>query len=129
MVNGEIRKLATVDLLARYGVVSLLLFSTLLVGFVLQTPLLADPTPAAAAGPLNWVTWNGVVCGDEPCHVPPMLFTIYIVWGVFFLIAASNPLPVHVISDLHDVGQPGTCAHHGRAGDDDAGALLEQMVD
>ena len=129
MVNSEIRKLARLSTFLRaYGVVSLLLFPTLLVGFVLQTPLLADPTPAAAAGRLNWVIWNGVVCGGEPCHVPPMLFTIYIVWGVFLLDRREQSGGVHVISDLHDVGQLGTCAHHGRAGDDDAGALLEQMV-
>ena len=93
MVNSEIRKLARLSTFLRaYGVVSLILFPTLLVGFVLQTPLLADPTPAAAAGRLNWVIWNGVLCGGEPCHVPPMLFTIYIVWGVFFWIAANNPV-------------------------------------
>ena len=91
MVNSETRKLARLSTFLRvYGVVSLLPFPTLLVGFVLQTPLLADPTPRATAGRLNWVIWNGVVCGGEPCHVPPMLFTIYIVWGIFFLIAASR---------------------------------------
>ena len=93
MVNSEIRKLARLSTFLRaYGVVSRLLFPTLVIGVVRQTPHLADPTPGAAAGRLNWVIWNGVVCGGEPCHVPPMLFTIYIVWGVFFLIAANNPV-------------------------------------
>ena len=84
MVNCEIRKLTRLSTFLRaYGVVSLILFPTLLTGFVLQTPLLADPTPGAAAGRLNWVIWNGVVCGGETCHVPPMLFTIYLS-GAYF---------------------------------------------
>ncbi len=28
----------------------------------------------------------------ESCHVPPMLFVIYLTWGVFFFLAARQPL-------------------------------------
>jgi hypothetical protein len=93
MVSSESKKIARLAAFLRvYGVVSLVLFPTLLAGFAIQTPLLADPTAGAPAGRLNWVIWNGVVCGGEPCHVPPMLFTIYFVWAVFFLVAARNPV-------------------------------------
>lgn len=91
--NHESKKLARLAIFLRvYGVVSLLLFSTLLLGFLVRSPLLADPTPGAPAGLLNWLIWNGVECAGEPCHVPPMLFIIYIVWGAFFLLAARKPL-------------------------------------
>jgi hypothetical protein len=74
-----------------YGVASLVLFGALITGFLLQTPLLAEPTSAGPDGPLNWLIWNGVRCGAEPCHVPPMLFAIYLVWAVFLLLAAREP--------------------------------------
>jgi hypothetical protein len=77
-----------VALLRTYGVITLVIFGSLLVGFAIQTPLLADEPKGA----LNWTIWNGIKCGAEPCHVPPMLFIIHIVWGVFFFRAARNPL-------------------------------------
>jgi len=87
MVNDETRKLAALAIFLRvYGVLSLIIFGSLIVGFAVQTPLLAE------GGALNWLIWNGIRCGDQPCHVPPMLFTIYLVWGVFFLLAARKPL-------------------------------------
>jgi hypothetical protein len=74
-------------LLRVYAVFTLLIFSALLLGFAVQTPLLSDNP----RGSLNWVIWNGVRCGPAPCYVPPMLFIIHIVWGVFFIWAARDP--------------------------------------
>ncbi len=76
-------KLAT--FLRVYGLLSLAIFGSLIIGFLAESPLLAE------GGKLNWIIWNGIRCGGEPCHVPPMLFTIYLVWGVFFLLAARRP--------------------------------------
>ncbi|MEO3876061.1 DUF6632 domain-containing protein [Nonomuraea sp. B12E4] len=70
-----------------YGVLSLAIFVPLFIGFLVRTPLLAE-----AGGPLNWTIWNDVVSGHEHAHVPPMLFAIYIVWAVFLLVAARDPL-------------------------------------
>ena len=87
MVNVETKKLAALAIFLRvYGVLSLIIFGSLFVGFAVQTPLLAE------GGALNWLIWNGIRCGDQPCHVPPMLFTIYLVWGGFFFLAARKPL-------------------------------------
>lgn len=87
MVNDETRKQYALAIFLRiYGVLSLIIFSSLIVGFAIQTPLLAE------GGALNWVIWNGIRCGSQPCHVPPMLFTIYLVWAVFFFLAARKPL-------------------------------------
>jgi hypothetical protein len=87
MVNNEAKKLAMLTLFLRfYGVLSLIIFGSLLVGFAYQTHLLAE------GGSLNWIIWNGTQCGGEPCHVPPMLFTIYLVWAVFFFLSARKPL-------------------------------------
>jgi len=92
-VDNESKKLVRLATFLRvYGVFSLLLFSLLFVGFSVQAPLLADRFDDRGQGALNWTIWNGVRCGGEMCHVPPMLFTIYLVWGVFFLRAARNPL-------------------------------------
>jgi hypothetical protein len=87
MNKDETRKLSRLAIFLRiYGVLSLLVFGALFIGFTVQSPLLAEP------GSLNWLIWNGVRCGDQPCHVPPMLFTIYLVWAVFLLLAARKPL-------------------------------------
>jgi hypothetical protein len=69
-----------------YGVSTLAIFALLFVGFLAQSPLLAEH-----GGPLNWTIWNDVRCGSEHLHVPPMLMVIYIVWGVFLLRAAGDP--------------------------------------
>jgi hypothetical protein len=69
-----------------YGVLTLTIFSLLIVGFLAQSPLLAEH-----GGALNWTIWNDVRCGSEHMHVPPMLMVIYIVWGVFLLLAAGHP--------------------------------------
>jgi hypothetical protein len=87
MLDDETKKLAALTIFLRvYGVLSLIIFSSLFIGFAFQTPWLAE------VGSLNWLIWNGIQCGGEPCHVPPMLFTIYLVWAVFFLLAARKPL-------------------------------------
>ena len=69
-----------------YGVLTLAIFVLLFVGFLAQSPLLAEH-----GGVLNWTIWNDVRCGGEHLHVPPMLMVIYIVWGVFLLRAAGDP--------------------------------------
>jgi hypothetical protein len=69
-----------------YGVLTLAIFVPLFVGFVAQSPLLAEH-----GGALNWTIWNDVRCGSEHLHVPPMLLVIYIVWGIFLLRAAGDP--------------------------------------
>ena len=69
-----------------YGVLSLAIFVLLFVGFLAQSPLLAEH-----GGALNWTIWNDVRCGSEHMHVPPMLMVIYIVWGIFLLCAAGDP--------------------------------------
>lgn len=69
-----------------YGVLTLAIFVSLLVGFIAQSPLLAEH-----GGALNWTIWNDVRCGGEHLHVPPMLMVIYVVWGVFLLRAARDP--------------------------------------
>jgi hypothetical protein len=87
MTNDERRKLGALAVFLRiYGVLSLIIFGSLFMGFAVETPLLAE------GGALNWTIWNGTQCGNEPCHVPPMLFIIYLVWGVFFFLAAREPL-------------------------------------
>jgi hypothetical protein len=72
--------------LRAYGVLTLAIFVVLFVGFITESPLLAEH-----GGPLNWTIWNDVRCGSEHLHVPPMLMVIYIVWGVFLLRAAGDP--------------------------------------
>jgi len=81
------RRLAALSLFLRiYGVVSVLLFGWLLIGFATRAPILAD------GGSHHSTLWNELQCGAEPCHVPPMLLIVYFVWGVFFFLAARKPL-------------------------------------
>src|SRR4030095_11512067 len=89
MITDESKKLARLVVLLRiYGVITLVIFGSLLFGLAIQSPMLPDDPKVA----LNWTIWNGIRCGPEPCHVPPMLFIIHIVWSVFFFRAARNPL-------------------------------------
>src|SRR5215813_5466542 len=86
-MKDETKKLTALATIPRvYGVLSLIIFCPLFIGFIVQTPLLAE------GGALNWLIWNGVQCGSQPCHVPPMLFIIYLTWAVFFFLAARKPL-------------------------------------
>jgi hypothetical protein len=70
-----------------YGVLSLIIFVPLFVGFAVESPLLAED-----GGALNWLIWNDVQSGHDHAHVPLMLFTIYIVWAAFLFPAARRPL-------------------------------------
>ncbi|UVO11367.1 hypothetical protein NM962_15455 [Mycobacterium sp. SVM_VP21] len=80
-------KLAALKFFLRvYGVLTLTIMTLLFVGFMVQTPLLAEH-----GGALNWTIWNDVRFGHDHAHVPPMLFIVYIVWGVFMLRASRNP--------------------------------------
>ncbi|MFL5574720.1 MAG: DUF6632 domain-containing protein [Gemmatimonadaceae bacterium] len=64
-----------------YGTVSLVLFTTLLLGFVVRW------APIDEGAPLHWVIWDRVTH-----HVAPMLFAVYIVWAVHLLRAARDPV-------------------------------------
>src|SRR5262245_49180506 len=87
MADTTTRKSAALSVFLRvYGVLTLLIFSLLFVGFMVQSPLLAEH-----GGALNWTIWNDVRFGHDHAHVPPMLLLIYVVWGVFLLRAAGNP--------------------------------------
>jgi Family of unknown function (DUF6632) len=87
MIKDSPRKLAAFRTFLRvYGVLILVIFSLLFVGFIVQTPLLAEH-----GGVLNWTIWNDVRFGQDHAHVPPMLLLIYVVWGVFLLRAAGDP--------------------------------------
>ena len=87
MVKDDATQIARLTVFLRiYGVLSLLLFGWLLVGFAVRAPALAE------GGSLHWMLWNDLQCGNEPCHVPPMLLIIYVTWGVFFFLAARQPL-------------------------------------
>jgi hypothetical protein len=124
MSTDEAKRLAILATFLRvYGVLTLIIFSSLFIGFAVQTPLLADEPKGA----LNWVIWNGIRCGNEPCHVPPMLFIIYLVWGVFFFLAAREPLAC-VLPQLHDVGELFPRSAHGRAGSHAHGQPLVQIL-
>jgi hypothetical protein len=122
MINDETKKLVRLAVFLRvYGFLCVIIFGLLIIGFLVKTPLLEE------GGPLNWLIWNGIRCGGEPCHVPPMLFTIYLVWGVFCFLAARRPLAY--VSFLNfTVGQLSPRPAHGPAGRHDDGSLLEQVV-
>jgi hypothetical protein len=64
-----------------YGVLTLVIFGSLSVGFAVHTHVLAK------GGALNWTIWDDSVTG----HVAPMLFAVYLTSGVFCLRAARHP--------------------------------------
>jgi hypothetical protein len=72
-----------------YGILTFLIFGGLSVGFLFQSPLM-NP-----GGQLHWLIWD-----DVTGHVGPMLFMIYLVWGVFFFLAANNPLKYRSFLDF-----------------------------
>ena len=76
--SPRIRKLQV--LLRVYGVSTLLIFSTLSIAFLFQL------TAFNPGGPLHWLIWD-----DVYGHVGPMLIIIYLVWGVFLLLASRDP--------------------------------------
>lgn len=78
----EDSKLRQLKLFLRvYASLSLILFTALLLGFATQFPLLDE------GGAWHWMSWDRVTG-----HVAPMLFAVYIVWSIFLLRAARNPL-------------------------------------
>jgi hypothetical protein len=88
MIKDEAGRLKALTIFLRiYGILSFIIFTPLFLGFIFQTPLLAED-----GGPLNWLIWNDVRFGQDHAHVPPMLFVVYVVWGVFLLLAARKPL-------------------------------------
>jgi hypothetical protein len=64
-----------------YGVLTVLIFGTLLVAFAFK---LSDFNPGHT---LHWMIWD-----DVQGHVGPMIVIIYLVWGAFFFLAAGNPV-------------------------------------
>jgi hypothetical protein len=81
MLQAETTKVTALPAFLRvYGVLTLIIFASLFMGFAFDTHLLAE------GGPLNWTIWD-----DIGGHVAPMLFIIYLVWGVFFFLAARRP--------------------------------------
>lgn len=63
-----------------WGVVSILIFGTIFVGYAIQTPAFGHD------GALHWLVWD-----DLPGHVAMMLSSIYLTWAVYLLIAARRP--------------------------------------
>jgi len=77
--ESKIRKLQL--FLRVYGVLTLLIFGTLSVAFAFQL------TAFNPGGPFHWMIWD-----DVYGHVGPMLILIYLVWGIYFFVAAKDPL-------------------------------------
>lgn len=77
--SPSIRKLQV--FLRVYGVSMLLIFGTLSIAFLFQLQAF-NP-----GGPLHWMIWD-----DVYGHVGPMLIVVYLVWGVFLLLASRDPV-------------------------------------
>lgn len=87
MIEDTDRRLRILSTFLRvYGVLSLLVFVPLMIGVMGQWHMLDEH-----GGSLNWTIWNSTRSGDQPAHVPPMLFIIYITWSVFLFLAARRP--------------------------------------
>ena len=67
--------------LSIYGWLSLVLFSGLLLGFAIQAPALD------AGGRWHWLIWGPIT---DP--VPPMLLAVYVVWSIYIIRAARDPM-------------------------------------
>lgn len=64
-----------------YGIISILLFGTLFLLTSIDAPIMQE------GGALRFLRW------DIPSkHVELMIEIVYLVWGIFMLIAARNPL-------------------------------------
>ncbi len=80
-INETGKKTKNLQLSLRiYGTLTLLIFGTLSIAFIFKIP---DFNPG---GKLNWLIWDDVFG-----HVAPMLIIIYLVWGVYYFVAAQNP--------------------------------------
>lgn len=94
MISNESKKLARLVVLLRiYGVITLVIFGSLLFGFAIQTPLLADEPKGA----LNWTIWNGIrwrpralSCATHVVHHP------YCV-GCVLLSGRSQPVGIRIL--------------------------------
>jgi hypothetical protein len=74
-----------------WGYSGIVIFGLLFIGFLAQSPILAEQ-----GGIFNWTIWNNVTCHNtlghsHLCHVPAMLLIIYVVWSIFAIIAANKP--------------------------------------
>lgn len=79
---SEATKLKRLKVFLRvYGGLSLPLFGFLSFNFLIQNP---EFNPG---GSLHWLIWD-----DVSGHVGPMVFVIYLVMGVFFFLAANDPI-------------------------------------
>jgi hypothetical protein len=79
MQDSKVRGLSV--FLRVYGWASLLLFTGLMIGFVTKAQALDEGSS------WHWLIWDRV--GD---HVAPMLLAVYIVWSIFIIRAARDPL-------------------------------------
>ena len=64
-----------------YGTMSIITFGTICIAFLFKIPAF-NP-----GGSLHWFIWD-----DLYGHVAPMLLIIYMVWGVYYLVAAKDPV-------------------------------------
>jgi hypothetical protein len=64
-----------------YGIISIMLFGTLFLLTSVDAPIIQD------GGALRFLRWDVL-----SKHVELMIEIIYLVWGIFMLIAASKPL-------------------------------------
>ena len=80
MITEELKIKRLKIFLRAYGVMTFLIFGILSIGFILQ---INEFNPGNS---LHWLIWD-----DITGHVGPMLVVIYLVWGVFFFLAATNP--------------------------------------
>jgi hypothetical protein len=64
-----------------YGWLSLVLFGVLMIGFIVQ------PASWNVGGRWHWLIWDSVTD-----HVAPMLVAVYVVWSIYIIRAARDPI-------------------------------------
>ena len=67
--------------LSVYGIMTIAIFGVIGIAFLFKIPAF-NP-----GGSLHWFIWD-----DLNAHVGPMLVVIYAVWGVYYLVAAKDPV-------------------------------------
>jgi hypothetical protein len=72
-----------------YGWLSLTLFVVLMIGFIVQ------PASWDVGGRWHWLIWDRVTD-----HVAPMLIAVYIIWSIFIIRAARDPMANKVFLDF-----------------------------
>ena len=75
--------------LSIYGWLSLVLFGGLLIGFAIQAPALD------VGGRWHVLIWDRIT---EP--VPPMLLAVYVVWSIYIIRAARDPMANKMFLDF-----------------------------